>query len=76
MLTKFWNCLKQYNASTHALAILAIALPAAFYGYQPFHALVISVYNSLPGWLSVLIGTAVYLWSLYKTGVLTPKSTT
>lgn len=69
-LSKVWNWLKQYNASTHALAIVGLALPMAYEGYAPFHALVTDAYNLMPGWLQALIGTGIYLFTLYKTGAL------
>ena len=69
--TDFWAWLKSYNASTHALALAGIALPLAFKGYQPFHDLVMQVYDLLPGYVHVLVGTGLYLWALYKTGALT-----
>jgi hypothetical protein len=66
--------LAKYNVSTHAIAVIVIALSAAFYGYMPFHNLVMSTYSALPAPIQVLIGTGLFIYALYKTGALKSKS--
>ena len=70
MLLKFWTWLQRYNKSTHILALACIAIPATFYGDPDFHKLVMAIYHWLPGWLETLIGAALYIYALYKTGAL------
>ena len=70
MLDKFVNWLKSFNASTHFVAVSALALVAAFKGYSPFHDLVVAGYHGLPGWAQTLIGTALFIAVLYKSGAL------
>lgn len=70
-MQQLWNWLRTYNTSHHIITLLAVALPAAFYGYPPFNGMVLAVYNSMPHWITVLIGTGTFLFGLYKTGALT-----
>jgi hypothetical protein len=62
--------LGRYNISTHTLAVLALALTAAYTGYKPFHDLVTGIFTGLPTPVQVLIGTGGFLYALYKTGAL------
>ena len=68
------NWWKSTNAS-HYMAIAVGLLVAAFWGYPDFHALVLSVYGALPGWLETLIGTAVFLVAMYKPNLAWPLPT-
>lgn len=73
-MQNFIAWLKSYNASTHFIAIAALAMTAAFEGYPPFHALVLSTYAAMPTWVQVLIGTGGFIAALYKSGVLKVSS--
>lgn len=62
--------LKRFNVSTHTIALIAGVLAAAYGGYQPFHDLVTRWYLSCPSEIQALMGTAVFLFGLYKSGAL------
>jgi hypothetical protein len=69
-MTSFTNWLKTFNISTHSIAVIALALAAAYTGYAPFHALVLKYFNMLPGDVQTLVLTGFFIGALYKSGRL------
>jgi hypothetical protein len=61
--------------ASHYVTLVFGLLVAAYVGYAPFHALLLSIYHALPGWVEVLIGAAIYLITLYKPNILQPPVT-
>lgn len=75
-MTKLWNWFIDHNLSTHTLAVVSLALAAAYTGYSPFHALVLKYFGMLPADVQTLVMTGFFIGALYKSGALKFTTTT
>lgn len=75
-MNKLWNWFITHNQSTHTLAVVALALAAAYAGYAPFHSLVMKYFDMLPMDVQTLVMTGFFIAALYKSGALKFTTTT
>lgn len=63
--------LAKYSITTHSLAAAFATVSAAFAAVQPFHDLVMSVYDVTPSVVRKLIVTGIALYAWYRSGKAT-----
>lgn len=75
-MSKLWTWFVAHNISTHTLAVIAVALAAAYTGFPPFHLMVMKYFGMLPSDLQTLVLTGFFIGALYKSGALKFTTTT
>lgn len=69
------NWLASYNITTHSVTVVVVFLITGFYEVQPFHDLVMQIYNALPGWVESALLAAFGLYAWYRKGEPTTATT-
>jgi hypothetical protein len=75
-MSKLWAWFVAHNISTHTMAVIAVALAAAYTGFPPFHLMVMKYFGMLPSDVQTLVLTAFFIGALYKSGALKFTTTT